>query len=483
MIVHKILGPPGTGKTHTLLELVERHLSDGIPPSRIAFVSYTKKAADEAAARAINKFGFTSQDLPYFRTLHSIAYRELGVIRGQLINEKDDEILGQMLGVRFTRGSDEMGSATSGAMGNRLRNIINFSKATKIELKQAWHEMGEGAPWYQLEQFVETERLYKQDTGKLDFSDMLDKYTSSCSPLPIDIAIIDEAQDLTQAQWAMARHALRHAKEVYIAGDDDQCIFEWNGADIRTFMGIKSDKLQILPHSYRLPRKIHKLADDITQRISSRHPKEFTPSDREGHIEYIHALEALKLDGEWMLLARNNCFLKDYEELCRSQGVLYQTKYGPSVNPKHHIAIAAWERLRKGDSVEGSWLKNRYLPFDIEGLDDDLLYTAEELNLHDMPIWHESLKKIPLTSREYYVTCMRNGQKLGDSPNIYIGTIHSVKGGEADNVLLRTDMTYKTSQDFDMKQDNEHRVFYVGVTRARENLYILEPQTNTSYQL
>ena len=40
-----ILGPPGTGKTHNLLNLVEKELAKGTPPDRIAFVAFTKKAA------------------------------------------------------------------------------------------------------------------------------------------------------------------------------------------------------------------------------------------------------------------------------------------------------------------------------------------------------------------------------------------------------------------------------------------------------
>ena len=51
-----ILGPPGTGKTHTLLNRVEEELARGTPPDRIAFLAFTKKAATEARDRAMKKF-------------------------------------------------------------------------------------------------------------------------------------------------------------------------------------------------------------------------------------------------------------------------------------------------------------------------------------------------------------------------------------------------------------------------------------------
>ena len=51
-----ILGPPGTGKTTTLLNLVDEFIQDGVRPRQIGYFSFTKKAADEAAERAANKF-------------------------------------------------------------------------------------------------------------------------------------------------------------------------------------------------------------------------------------------------------------------------------------------------------------------------------------------------------------------------------------------------------------------------------------------
>jgi len=66
-----ILGPPGTGKTTTLLELVDDFMQAGIDSRRIGYFSFTKKAATEAQLRAMDKFDLSDKDLPYFKTLHS----------------------------------------------------------------------------------------------------------------------------------------------------------------------------------------------------------------------------------------------------------------------------------------------------------------------------------------------------------------------------------------------------------------------------
>ena len=73
-----VLGPPGTGKTETLLREVEKYLKT-TDPNRIGYFSFTQKAANEGRERAMKKFNLTEDDLPYFQTLHSLAFRRLGL--------------------------------------------------------------------------------------------------------------------------------------------------------------------------------------------------------------------------------------------------------------------------------------------------------------------------------------------------------------------------------------------------------------------
>ena len=57
MGVVKYYGPPGTGKTTTLLNIIEEHIEKGTPPERIAFISFSVKAANEGKNRAHARFG------------------------------------------------------------------------------------------------------------------------------------------------------------------------------------------------------------------------------------------------------------------------------------------------------------------------------------------------------------------------------------------------------------------------------------------
>ena len=61
----RIFGPPGPGKTTRLLDMVDQYLTEGTPPSSIAFLAFTKKAANEAKERACERFKLDAEkDLP-----------------------------------------------------------------------------------------------------------------------------------------------------------------------------------------------------------------------------------------------------------------------------------------------------------------------------------------------------------------------------------------------------------------------------------
>jgi superfamily I DNA/RNA helicase len=64
---------------------------------------------------------------------------------------------------------------------------------------------------------------------------------------------------------------------------------------------------------------------------------------------------------------------------------------------------------------------------------------------------------------------------LKEAPKIIVGTIHSAKGGEADVVYLFPDLSRAGSRNYERYgplRDSVIRLFYVGMTRARDTLYI-----------
>ena len=76
----------------------------------------------------------------------------------------------------------------------------------------------------------------------------------------------------------------------------------------------------------------------------------------------------------------------------------------------------------------------------------------------------------------YIREMLRNGEKLSKDARVKLSTIHSAKGGEATNVLLILDNTKTIREAVEKsleKEDEENRVWYVGITRTSQNLYIM----------
>lgn len=478
-----VLGGPGAGKTKTLLDKMEEALDLGVDPGRIAFATFTRGAAEEARTRACKKFGLAPADLPHFRTIHSAAFRALGLRRNEVVDEAHLAEVGEITGELFTGDSATEGPA-AGRNADPLLTIDHYARTTMTSLRDAWGDHGGEVEWFRLQRFSDSYRQYKTDMGLLDFTDMLEGYLAEGRPIDVDVAIVDEGQDLTRLQWRVVGRAFAGARDLWIAGDDDQSIHRWAGADEDGFLSLPHDRL-ILPLSHRLPRSIFDFSQEIVHRISRRFEKAQTSQDRSGSIEWVADPSEVNLgEGSWMMLARTRSQMTPMIEVARDQGVAYSVKGRPSIDPDHVRAIRAHEDLRAGRRIEGREAGIATLAAGVrKDIKEDQTYTALELGYDASPIWHDALIRIPTEDREYYLSCMRRGQRLTDSPRVRIDTIHGSKGLEAENVVLGTDLTYRTNRGYELDPDSELRVFYVGATRASESLHLVAPQTSYGFPL
>ena len=119
-------------------------------------------------------------------------------------------------------------------------------------------------------------------------------------------------------------------------------------------------------------------------------------------------------------------------------------------------------------------------------LQNEKLTLAEVLqkaSIGDPLIWHDMFDAISPAERSYILSMLRRGEKITKTPRVKLSTIHSAKGGEADNVLLLTDIPHRTWKEYEKRPDDDTRVFYVGLTRAKQNLHIVQPMTNKYFPL
>jgi len=347
-----ILGPPGTGKTTTLLSLIEDELESGTQPESIGFFTFTKKAVTEGKQRAVAKFNISDRDLPFFRTLHSLAFRQLGLTRESVVSHTDIKDLNEKMNLRLTgRTTSDDGHIFGMTHDDRLAFIENLARMRNISLKEQWHQVEDAVGWFELERFARGLELFKKDRLLVDYTDMLHKFLTEGDVPVLDVMFVDEAQDLSPLQWAVVRKIATKAKKIYVAGDDDQAIYKWAGADVDYLIN-NSKNAMVLKQSYRVPSAVHEVAKRCIGQVRSRIYKEWTPRKEEGMVRWEPNIELVDMEkGDWLVLARTNYLLEDVDEYCRNEGWFFEIKGRPSISEAKVRAVVFWERLGKGESI------------------------------------------------------------------------------------------------------------------------------------
>jgi superfamily I DNA/RNA helicase len=479
-----IYGPPGTGKTEYLLRTLEGYLSKGYAPEQIAFVSFSRRAVLEAVTRAREAFpSYSADSFVHFRTIHATAYHLLGLSREDVFGQKHLAIFGEQAGLDFKMGPNQEGQPWEGTVGDKCLTLINNAKNRATPLREEWQRANlDNLSWEVLNHVAIKYARFKEVNGLVDFCDMIDEArTRTLSG--VKVLIVDEAQDTNSAQWNLLRGVSKDAEYVHLAGDDDQAVYGWSGADTEMLWRIKGTRT-VLPVSHRLPARVKELADRISSGIQSRVPKQYAARAEEGSVSYIPNVDYLDLRGRstWLLIARNNYQLDALREVARSQGVVYSLSDGrwswssPAVK-----AALAYERLRNGKQVSKVEARNilsfvtRH-PVHADTLPDVVVWT----NLFSgdaRPNWMEGLTAMSSSDREYIRLLRKSGESLSEPGRVRIGTAHSVKGAQADKVAIITDIGARVAQGAITDPDAELRVQYVAATRAREELFIVDPQT------
>jgi len=142
-----------------------------------------------------------------------------------------------------------------------------------------------------------------------------------------------------------------------------------------------------------------------------------------------------------------------------------------------------WGDLCKGHEVSLADIKDiySYLPdsFNEKKFKNKTTFIMDDLGYEKDLIWYHAFARADQEECLYIRNLLARGDKLSEEPRIEVSTIHAAKGGECQNVILVLDNARKIREAVDInvdKADEEHRVWYVGVTRTIESLYLLKPK-------
>jgi len=510
----RVIGPPGTGKTSWVQTFVA-----GLPHRSLLLASHTRTAARVLAAR------IDDVNPEAIGTLHSHAYRALGrppvAEAGKLAREWNQ---------RAPRDDWRIGAERDPGdpLGTESREGELFAEF------QRWRESAapDADPPPRFAALARAWAEFKAEFEAVDFVDMLTLPVRRGLPPPLRpaVLIVDEAQDLTPAGWALVRHWARFVDEVVVAGDPAQTIYEWAGASPAPLFEEGWGEL-LLDRSHRLPGEVHRFAETLLLQHSGpmSRGRWYRPRPEDGEVrragirlrETDSVIRLIQeLPGTTMVLTTCGYMLRPLMAALRDAGLPWWNPYrraDTSLNPlreevgegristvsrvlsflRPHPEVwgddarlwqsedfAVWLRMLRADQFAERGARERLLAnppaLNIDMVADALVDEARA-GMADLRLdWlaQAALRDYRGTIEFMAAIARRGGfSRLRQRPQLILGTIHSVKGGEADNVIISPDLSLQGAESLATRngQDAMIRLMYTGATRARERLVILEP--------
>ena len=207
-----------THNTRQLIEEVSKELETR-RPEEIAFVTFTRKGAEEGLKRVCNKLKLDPEDLPYFRTLHSLTFHAMDYKANQMFGRLDQRRFNKEYGYNVNRCEVNTGKVTA-TKDSQYLDFYDLERSGALTSKQLVESDIEIGYYRQLVQKYEE---YKSSQCLVDFFDCLIKYVREGDSLPCKVLFVDECQDITALQWQVIDKAFSKAEKIMLAGDENQC--------------------------------------------------------------------------------------------------------------------------------------------------------------------------------------------------------------------------------------------------------------------
>lgn len=432
--ITKIIGGPGTGKTTYLINEIEKKLDSGVSLGDICYLTFTKSATVEGRERVMQVNQATREEIKKsVRTTHSLAYKKMKHINSdfEIVQPYHKEEFAHKWGLDYRhslRGkgiSDKIDVPT----GNALFTLSDYLTETRLSVQEYYKvPIDVPLPDQKIKNLLHTWNLHKHSNSLYTHADymstVVDTYLAPekeyypWNPYDFKYYFVDEVMDFTPLQYDFLKLIKQSANEIYLAGDSDQSVYEFRGANPETFSEMEVVNVKRVRQSYRVSNNILEQAKKLLSENSFHSLADLDGKQNTGKFEFK------KMNDINELVDFTRKLIKESEKDC-----MILTRTNRQVN-----------KLQKA--------------FDEAGVHNDSPSTI----LLD--------KEIQINNREVTLR----------DPVLRIGTIHSSKGLESEIVILLTDYTSNlTDYYFERNgEPEERRLYYVGMTRAEKGLFIVD---------
>ena len=466
----KLFGPPGTGKTFTLLKEVEGHIKNGVKPEDIAFISFTNAAANEAKKRVAGNFeGLGSINFPNFSTMHSLATKMGGNNAKELCLEEHWKEFDKAIFcfTEWTETNDPFSAVSR--FKHPVLDLYSLAQARETSLAEELKKKFESDDYYDYldlmsiqsslqsyfnlrtnqdldsnekleyaQRYVDRYSDFKRSKNLVDFNDVIintagDNFDEEKIPT-FEVLIIDEAQDLSDNLWSLAKKLIKKAGTVLIAGDDDQAIMINFGASAYEFLNIKTTKDDLpLPKSYRVPPEVMKYLNagvmNLIKALPNRKEKIWDTANHSGSVSCMSDKNYIDKNG-----TEHNDYFLEYEinDLLK-EVIIKKEEDWLILCPTKKTGVAISNALLEQDPPVPHFYRNRPKP-----------------NLIEIEIERNDSEE----------------KEVLQISTIRVQSIHTSKGDQAKNVAI----VVGGIGDIAMLV-NDTRLSYVALTRAKINLF------------
>ena len=363
--------------------------------------------------------------------------------------------------------------------------MLTFSRAAATEFKKRLIGLVDNAAHYV---DIKTFHSYSFDLigkqGNLDeakdvvrlAAEMIGRGEVEPSKIAKSVLVIDEAQDMGEDDFRLIQALMQKNEEMRViaVGDDDQNIYAFRGSDARYMQSLISQngaKLYEMTDNYRSAKAVVDCANRFVQHIPGRmkHTAIHSATGEEGKVKTLRSL----LESETIIQGSTAILTRTNEETMQVAFELEQRGL-------HATVAQSMGGFRFGNLAEIRYFLKQL------GRDDEISIAKER--------WEESKRRtlhfysssaclsviqhffsdFEATHKVYYRSDLReyifesNVEDFiaADAQSVFVSTIHKAKGREFDTVYLLSKIP-------DNRDVNDMRAYYVGLTRAKRNLYLV----------
>ncbi len=521
--VTKIDGAPGVGKTTRLQKAVVDERANGRGLADLYYVTFARSGREESIRALSEAFPDADEEevSSAAKTFHGVTFGACA--RADLFDDTDRQIITQRSDEQVYREfAQTHGLRFVGESGNILKKIRNgndlsapgdrlFAVSSWLTLKQYPPEEYHRAPQELPFDGTTAVRLLNEwDDWKrnhyalrrFEHQDYVEEAIRENLTPGADVLFIDEFQDLSPQEYRLYKQWRDSGAvdRIYLAGDPQQSIYSFRAARPLYFEQTDVDETEQLKTSFRCPSEVAAAARDVLSATPLTDPRGFTGRRSGGEVRRAPitepealaeqvAVAAEQADDGVYCLARTNYHAYRVQKALKGSNIPHRW-LGRRRNAWEDIAptLQALRRVQAGAGRIGNEIGSELLgnaPRAVSRQKKSLrpqtgggYDTAAVRDAFDGGTAAEIARQLDVTdARQQMLVSALTSDRTLTPEDVRVGTIHSAKGLEAETVFLFNGYPSTLGQEY---QDNEqvraeeHRLYYVAITRSSDQLVIVD---------